>query len=261
VLESFGSRLTYANVMSTVAVFVALGGGAYAALSVPRNSVGTQQLKNGAVSSAKLKSGAVTNNKLASGAVTALKVARNSLTGAQINAATLGVVPSASHASTADSAANATAATNATNAVHANTAGDASTLGGISSSAFIHGSGQVIVGRRELNNGTPATTLVDVAGVGSVTTDCNAGAGSLQFTNHSGNTEDVTTSFDYGAPLGFTPADGGTGGAILGISSAHVVIWQVATRGATPTITTIVASYSGLGPATCTSFAQATSGT
>ena len=47
-------RLTYANAMSTVAVFVALGGGAYA-VTVPRNSVGTNQLKANAVTGAKVK--------------------------------------------------------------------------------------------------------------------------------------------------------------------------------------------------------------
>ena len=38
-------KLTYANLMASVAVFIALGGCAYAALRVPPNSVGTRQLK------------------------------------------------------------------------------------------------------------------------------------------------------------------------------------------------------------------------
>ena len=42
-------RLSYANVMATIAVFIALGGGAYAALKVPKDSVGNKQLKNNAV--------------------------------------------------------------------------------------------------------------------------------------------------------------------------------------------------------------------
>ena len=42
------SRLSYANVMATIAVFLALGGGAYAA-SLKRNSVGPKQLKPNAV--------------------------------------------------------------------------------------------------------------------------------------------------------------------------------------------------------------------
>jgi hypothetical protein len=51
-------RLTYANVMATAAVFIALGGGAYAA-SVAKNSVGTKQLKDDAVVSAKVDDGSL----------------------------------------------------------------------------------------------------------------------------------------------------------------------------------------------------------
>lgn len=47
-------RLTYANVMATAAVFIALGGGAYAA-SIAKNSVGTKQLKDDAVVSEKVE--------------------------------------------------------------------------------------------------------------------------------------------------------------------------------------------------------------
>ena len=42
-------RPTYANVMSSIALFVALGGASYAASSVAPGSVGTKQLRNGAV--------------------------------------------------------------------------------------------------------------------------------------------------------------------------------------------------------------------
>ena len=47
-----------ANVIAYVALFVALGGTSYAAVSLPKNSVGTTQLRNGAVTPAKLGSGA-----------------------------------------------------------------------------------------------------------------------------------------------------------------------------------------------------------
>ncbi len=52
------SRLTFANVMAGIAVFLALAGGAYAATSLPSNSVGTRQIKNGAVTPAKLSKSA-----------------------------------------------------------------------------------------------------------------------------------------------------------------------------------------------------------
>ena len=48
------TRLSYANVMATIAVFIALGGGAYAAFTLPPNSVGTKQLKDSAVTKKKL---------------------------------------------------------------------------------------------------------------------------------------------------------------------------------------------------------------
>ena len=43
------SRLSYANVVATLALFVALGGSSYAALKLPRNSVGAKQIRSGAV--------------------------------------------------------------------------------------------------------------------------------------------------------------------------------------------------------------------
>jgi hypothetical protein len=54
----FLPRLSYANVMATIAVFIALGGASYAALKLPKNSVGTKQLKREAVTSAKISKGA-----------------------------------------------------------------------------------------------------------------------------------------------------------------------------------------------------------
>ena len=47
--------LTYANVVSTVCLFILLGGGAYAATQLPRSSVGSAQIKQGAVTSSKVR--------------------------------------------------------------------------------------------------------------------------------------------------------------------------------------------------------------
>jgi hypothetical protein len=58
------SHLTYANVMATVAVFLALGGGAYA-VSLKKNSVGSKQLKPGAVKASDLGKNSVSSEKVA----------------------------------------------------------------------------------------------------------------------------------------------------------------------------------------------------
>lgn len=54
------SRLSYANVVATLALFIALGGVSYAAVKLPANSVGTKQLKAGAVTGAKVKDKSLT---------------------------------------------------------------------------------------------------------------------------------------------------------------------------------------------------------
>lgn len=61
VLNSFRSHLSFANVVSLIALFIALGGGAYA-LKV--NSVGTKQLKANAVTTDKIKDEAVNGDKV-----------------------------------------------------------------------------------------------------------------------------------------------------------------------------------------------------
>ena len=71
-------KLNYANVIATIALFVALGGAAVAA-GLPKNSVGTKQIKRGAVNAAKLKRGAVTAGKIAPGAVVAGKLGANAV--------------------------------------------------------------------------------------------------------------------------------------------------------------------------------------
>jgi hypothetical protein len=71
------SKLTYSNVIASLALFVALGGVAVAAL--PQNSVGTKQLKKNAVTAVKIKKGSVNSAKIAHGAVVSGKIAGNSI--------------------------------------------------------------------------------------------------------------------------------------------------------------------------------------
>jgi hypothetical protein len=53
------ARFLRQNVIALLALFVALGGTSYAAVELPANSVGTKQLKNGAVTAEKIKKAAV----------------------------------------------------------------------------------------------------------------------------------------------------------------------------------------------------------
>ncbi len=58
-MKRFPSRLTYANVVATIALFIALGGAtAFAATQLAKNSVGAKQLKKGAVTPVKLSAAA-----------------------------------------------------------------------------------------------------------------------------------------------------------------------------------------------------------
>src|SRR5829696_8966771 len=58
-MSKLRERLTYANVVSTLCLCILLGGSAYAATRLPNNSVGTKQLKKGAVSLSKIKPSAI----------------------------------------------------------------------------------------------------------------------------------------------------------------------------------------------------------
>lgn len=69
---------TYSAVTSTLALLVALGGGAYAA-AIAENSVGTKQLKDNAVTSAKIDSAAVGKTDIKANAITGEKIAAGSV--------------------------------------------------------------------------------------------------------------------------------------------------------------------------------------
>ena len=77
-LRRFVPRPTYANVIATIALFIALGGAAVAA-GLPKNTVGPRQLKRGAVTAAKIRKNAITPGKIAPGAVTPGKLGANAV--------------------------------------------------------------------------------------------------------------------------------------------------------------------------------------
>jgi hypothetical protein len=120
-MKQIRTRLTYANVMSSLAVFLLLGGAsAFAAkqqtkqtkkvgaTQIKASAVTTAKIKNGAVDASKLKDASVTAAKLGAGAVGAAnladgtvgtaKIAGDAVTGDKVNEATLSEVPSANSA-------------------------------------------------------------------------------------------------------------------------------------------------------------------
>jgi hypothetical protein len=58
-------RLSYANVMATAAVFIALGGGAYAISKVPKNSVGPKQVKDDSLTGQDVRDDSLTGSDIA----------------------------------------------------------------------------------------------------------------------------------------------------------------------------------------------------
>lgn len=76
--SKFLPKLSYSNVIATIALFIALGGAAIAA-GLPKNSVGPKQLKRGAVTAAKIRKAAVTSGKLAPQSVVAGKLGQNAV--------------------------------------------------------------------------------------------------------------------------------------------------------------------------------------
>jgi hypothetical protein len=62
-------HLTAANVLSTLALFLALTGGAYAAGLLPANSVGSRQLRKNAVTGPKIARNAINSSKVKNGSL------------------------------------------------------------------------------------------------------------------------------------------------------------------------------------------------
>lgn len=70
-MRRIAQQLSYANVVASLALFVALGGASYAAVALPRNSVGTAQIKAKAVHGSDLAANAVTATKVKNGSLSA----------------------------------------------------------------------------------------------------------------------------------------------------------------------------------------------
>lgn len=92
-MKPMHKRLTYANVMSSIAVFLVLGGAtAFAAKKIDSNglkggSVTTAKIKKNAVTASKIKKNSITTAKITKGAVTNGKIAAGSVDATKLAAA------------------------------------------------------------------------------------------------------------------------------------------------------------------------------
>lgn len=127
-------------VVSFVALFAALGGSSYAAVKITGKDIAKRT---------------ITGVNVKNGSLGPKKVKPDSLGGDQINESTLGTVPSAGHAATADAATNATNATNA------------DTLDGIDSAALMAVKARVFEQNAspitDFGNNSTLATLPDLA--------------------------------------------------------------------------------------------------
>ena len=113
---SRGLRRVPVLVVAGVALVAALGGTVYAAGKIDGRTIKVKSLPGN-----RLAVGSVPSNRLKPGALQGSALAPGSITGIQIDASTLGQVPSAIHADTAESARDAETALNAANAENART--------------------------------------------------------------------------------------------------------------------------------------------
>lgn len=179
-------KLTYANVMSTLCLFLLLGGGAYAASHLGKNTVGAKQLKKNSVTGAKVKD--------------------QTLTGKDINLARLGTVPSAEHA------------------IHADTAGDSSTLQGNGPGAFIQGGGIEKAARLDLNE-FEEVQFMTLPGFGRLIPECHVpGVLEMTYENSSGGTVDYSQIASNPTAVEAVPDGGSSGYVAFGSESDFVQI-------------------------------------
>lgn len=115
-------HLTFSNVIAVIALFIALGGAAYAGSKLDGKSI-----VNGSIGGGKLKNETITAGKIKKGTITGTQIAPGSIDSTQINTSTLSTVPSATTAQSATSAQTAASAKHAEEADNANHANDADT--------------------------------------------------------------------------------------------------------------------------------------
>jgi hypothetical protein len=169
------SHLTYANVVSTVCLFILLGGTSYA---VATGSIDSREIRNNTIRSGDLRNNEVRSRDIRNRTVLGRDVLSNTLNGQHINESKLGKVPSAE---------------------------DAATLAGLAPSSFVQGGGRLIANTVDVASGAAATVL-ELPGLGNLTVPSGTGSGcdaaapdlGLRYTNTSGTHQDLFSFLDPG---------------------------------------------------------------
>jgi hypothetical protein len=125
-MRAVRTHLSYANVVATLALILAVGGAsAFAATQLAKNSVGTKQLKKNAVTGEKVKNGSLAGADIGGPVQSATTATTANTASTAARATSAATADSAGHATTADSASSA------------GKAGDADKLGGALPSAYL----------------------------------------------------------------------------------------------------------------------------
>jgi hypothetical protein len=78
-------RLSFANVTSGLALFVALGGTSYAAVTLPADSVGSEQIRTGAVGTPEIRTGGVDTAEIHTGGVAKAEIKTGGVGAAELH--------------------------------------------------------------------------------------------------------------------------------------------------------------------------------
>jgi hypothetical protein len=188
-------RLTFANVTSGLALFVALGGTSYAAVTLPHDSVGSSQIRTGAVHKAEIATSAVGKSEVRTGAIGKSEIGTNGVGKGEIRKDAVGT------SEIKDGEIQATdlsdAARSAFTLGRAAVAADGTLVGGNAKSvATPHVTGVYTVDfGRDVSACQYSATLATVKN-GTATSAPSANAGRVQVTSGTANTQVIVNTFD-----------------------------------------------------------------
>jgi hypothetical protein len=176
-IAAAAARLSYANVIATAALFIALGGSAWA---LAKNSVGSRQIENGAVRSQEIRNAGVRGADVGAGAIQGANVAERTLGGAHLASGSLSGAEVGDDTLTGADVDESSLAS----------VPEAQTVDGLDPAAFARGAGETYFASGTLAIGA-TDELVLESPIGTFELDCDdAGNRSMIYRNGSGATVD-----------------------------------------------------------------------